>query len=131
MVGAGVKRRAERRLASRRLIKYDADWTFTQAMEHLPSERSRYRYFLWFHDRILASELRRHRAYFRDTSRAFGEDAFHAMWFKLFQEFRPMSAVEIGVYRGQTLTLWLLIARYLGIATDVWVVTPLSSLGDS
>jgi hypothetical protein len=44
--------------------------------------------------------LREPRHYFNQCRRGFGEDAFHAMWFLLFRQFRPVSFLEIGVYRG-------------------------------
>jgi hypothetical protein len=59
------------------------------------------RCFHHFHGR-LPKPLREHRAYFTQSGRGFGEDAFHTMWFLLFREFNPASFLEIGVYRGQT-----------------------------
>src|SRR6266480_6719652 len=47
-----------------------------------------------------------HRHYFEQESRGFGEAAFHSMWYVLFEKFKPENALEIGVYRGQTITLW-------------------------
>lgn len=32
-------------------------------------------------------------------------EAFHVMWFLLHREFKPRSFLEIGVYRGQVLSL--------------------------
>ncbi len=53
------------------------------------------------------------------------------MWFKLIDEYRPRTFCEIGVYRGQTLSLLTLIANCLGLKVDAWGVSPLSSAGDS
>src|SRR5688572_14414463 len=65
--------------------------------------------FRYFHSR-LPHELKAHRHYFTRRKRGFGEDAFHTMWFLLFREFRPEAFLEIGVYRGQALSLAALLA---------------------
>lgn len=90
-------------------------------------------YFHWVHrfDHSLPNEVREHRRYFSVEGRGFGEDAFHAMWFLLFKEFRPASALEIGVYRGQTITLWKLLSRILAFPCQVAAVSPFSPAGDS
>ena len=86
--------------------------------------------FRFFHQR-LPSELREHRAYFTQESRGFGEDAFHVMWFLLFREFQPKNFLEIGVFRGQTLSLAALLSRMNHRAADVCGISPFSSAGDS
>lgn len=73
----------------------------------------------------------RHREYFRSSRRGFGEDAFHSMWYLAFKQFRPVHCLEIGVYRGQTLTLWQLLSRQLGYTIHCAGVSPFSSAGDS
>src|ERR1700722_1085638 len=61
--------------------------------------------FRYFHQRLPA-EIREHRGYFlQDHRGCFSEDAMHVMWFMLFQEFKPRSFLEIGVYRGQCVNL--------------------------
>ncbi|HZF02481.1 MAG TPA: class I SAM-dependent methyltransferase [Methylomirabilota bacterium] len=84
-----------------------------------------------YFDRNLPDELRRHREYFTQNGRGFGEDAFHAMWFLLFREFHPESFLEIGVYRGQTLSLAALLARHFKLNCFVQGVSPFSSAGDA
>src|SRR5437763_8062454 len=61
----------------------------------------------------LPEELRAHRRYFQDPKnrRGFGENPFHVMWFLLFKEFRPSNFLEIGVFRGQTISLAALCAQ--------------------
>ena len=86
--------------------------------------------FRYFHRRLPAS-IQAHRRYFRRRKRGFGEDAFHTMWFLLIREFQPRSFLEIGVYRGQTLSLVALLAREYGIACEVCGISPFSSAGDS
>jgi len=86
--------------------------------------------FRYFHFR-LPIEVRAHRTYFEQDHRGFGEAAFHTMWFLLFQELRPREFLEIGVYRGQTLSLAALLQRRLGINGRVAGVSPFSAAGDS
>jgi Methyltransferase domain len=84
-----------------------------------------------FHGSDFPSQLKAHRAYFQAGSRGFGEDAFHVMWWMLFQKFRPSRFVEIGVYRGQTLSLASLLQRMLGIDGRVTGISPFSPAGDT
>jgi len=86
--------------------------------------------FRFFHQQ-LPPELREHRFYFTSERRGFGEDAFHVMWFLLFREFQPKNFLEIGVFRGQTLSLAALLARTNGFPCEVWGISPFSSAGDS
>jgi hypothetical protein len=63
--------------------------------------------------------------------RGFGEKAFHAMWYLLFDQYRFKNALEIGVYRGQTVTLWSLLSRHLGYHCDIHALSPFSKTTDS
>jgi hypothetical protein len=81
--------------------------------------------------RNLPEELRQHRKYFARDGRGFGEDAFHAMWFLLFREFRPKSFLGIGVFRGQSLSLAALPAREFKLDCLVQGVSPFSPAGDA
>ncbi len=86
------------------------------------------RYF----DRTLPEELRQHRHYFTQDRRGFyGEDAFHTMWWLLFREVRPASFLEIGIYRGQSLSLAALLARKFNLDCFVQGISPFSSAGDA
>jgi hypothetical protein len=76
-------------------------------------------------------ELRTHRDFFRQERRGFGEDAFHVMWWLLLSKSRPASFLEIGVYRGQILSLAALAARLEGYPCEVHGISPLSRAGDS
>jgi hypothetical protein len=53
------------------------------------------------------------------------------MWFLLVQEFRPVHCLEIGVYRGQALSLMALLQRRLGVAGTVTGISPFTSAGDA
>jgi hypothetical protein len=84
-----------------------------------------------FHGKGFPKILKQHRAYFLAERRGFGEDAFHVMWWMLFREKRPKRFLEIGVYRGQTLSLAALLQRILGIVGSVTGISPFSPAGDS
>jgi hypothetical protein len=88
------------------------------------------RCFHYFHTR-LPEPLREHRAYFETDGRGFGEKAFHVMWFLLFREFSPESFLEIGVFRGQTLSLAALLARRFQLNCFIQGISPFSSAGDA
>jgi len=75
--------------------------------------------------------IRAHRNYFKACQRGFGEDSFHIMWQALYQLFRPRSFLEIGVYRGQILSLVPLLARQERLGCSVCGVSPFSAAGDS
>ncbi len=88
------------------------------------------RCFHYFHNNLPA-DLRAHREYFTQQRRGFGEDAFHAMWFLLFREFRPQSFLEIGVFRGQSLSLASMLSRQFKSNCVIQGVSPFSTAGDS
>jgi hypothetical protein len=79
----------------------------------------------------LPPSIREHRNYFKQANRGFGEDAFHAMWYFLCREFKPSTFLEIGVYRGQVLSLISLLSRVLKFHCDVAGISPFLSAGDS
>jgi hypothetical protein len=95
------------------------------------SRTASYFYCDYYFSHFLPETIRRHRKYFSTDGRGFGEDAFHTMWFLLFQEFRPANALEIGVYRGQTITLWKLLAQHFAFECKVACISPFTSVGDS
>ena len=86
-----------------------------------------YKYF-YFH---LPFALIKHRIFFSTNSRGFGEDSFHSMWYLLFSEFKPKNCLEIGVYRGQIITLWLLISKQLKYDLNSAGLAPFVSGNDS
>ena len=88
------------------------------------------RCFHYFHTR-LPEPLREHRAYFETDGRGYGEKAFHVMWFLLFREFSPKSFLEIGVFRGQTLSLAALLARQFQPGCFTQGISPFSPAGDA
>ena len=75
--------------------------------------------------------FRDHRSYFTLERRGFGEDALHVQWWLLFQKFRPQKFLEIGVYRGQTLSLAALLQREFACEGIVAGISPFLPAGDS
>ena len=59
--------------------------------------------------------LRSRRSYFKQENRGFGEDSFHSYWLSLIETYKPLRLLEIGVYRGQIISLWALIAKKLNM----------------
>jgi predicted O-methyltransferase YrrM len=103
-----------------------ADWP-----QSLTDPTAFYIHCCHYFDHNLPEELRHHRAYFTQRRRGFGEDAFHTMWFLLFREFQPKSFLEIGVFRGQSLSLAALLAREFKLDCFVQGVSPFSLAGDA
>jgi len=93
---------------------------------------SSYEYFNYFYNFRLPKKYRRHREYFVQNQRGFGEDAFHAFWYVIFHHYNPHTCLEIGVYRGQVISLWNLLAEDLKIEScEIWGLSPLTQAGDN
>jgi hypothetical protein len=52
------------------------------------------------------------------------------MWVLIFKEFKPINILEIGVYRGQTLSLFTLLGLRYTNFLNVNGISPLTSAGD-
>jgi hypothetical protein len=111
--------------------RYAQDLTFTEAARRFPDRGELYRYMFHYFRYLAPAPLRAHRDWFSQESRGFGEDAFHAMWFTLLREFRPRRCLEIGIYRGQTISLWALIAELVGFDCELNGISPFSPAGDA
>jgi acyl carrier protein phosphodiesterase len=85
--------------------------------------------FRYFHQHF-PEELKEHRAYFGSNMRGFGEDALHVMWHLLFKEFKPQTFLEIGVFRGQVVSLATMLARMNKIPCRVVGISPFTGAGD-
>lgn len=121
-------RRSQKRLLARESITSCDPEDFSASLR---DPNSYYlRSFQDFH-RILPDKLRRHRGYFREDGRGFGEDAFHVMWWRLFNRFQPSSFLEIGVYWGQVISLISLLAKLEQRPCRVVGISPFSSEGDA
>jgi hypothetical protein len=72
--------------------------------------------------------LKQHRDFVEQHAFGFGDRAFHYMWYlvlrDLAERFGIVNALEIGVYKGQVLSLWALVARKLGIEVMITGVSP-------
>ena len=119
--------------ALRKVLAQEADFSALEDWERSLSAPTSY--YLdcvrHFHGPYFPEELKKHRRYFLQDQRGFGEDAFHVMWWILFRKLRPQHFLEIGVYRGQTISLAALLQRMLDIAGSVTGISPFSPAGDS
>ncbi len=86
-----------------------------------------YRYF----HRLLPVEIVKHKEYFRLNKRGFGEDAFHAMWYLLYNKYKFSNFLEIGVYRGQVMSLISHIANLENNSVSIVGISPFNKSGDS
>lgn len=109
---------------------YDYEHTLLSLKNSYKNRNEIYHYFHHYFWNKAPQWLKAHRAYFKENFRGFGEDAFHAMWYYIFKEYTPKKALEIGVYRGQTISLWGLISDRLDLDTDIKGISPFSSAGD-
>lgn len=109
------------------------DYFFETSLSQLINKYSRrndwYDYFDNHFENILGDALKRHRSYF-SSGRGFGEDAFHSMWYQIFKEYRPKEILEIGVFRGQTLSLFSMLGRLFEIDSNIFGISPLVSGND-
>jgi hypothetical protein len=129
----GIIRRGKARIQQRALLGQGAPGEISRSdwQQSLTDPTAFYqKCFRYFHTQ-LSTELREHRKYFTQERRGFGEDSFHVMWFLLFREFKPKNFLEIGVYRGQTVSLAALLQCQLGYEGRVIGISPFSSAGDS
>jgi len=111
--------------------KFNCELKFEEIKIKFKNNSSIYSYFHHFFWNIAPIWLREHREYFKKENRGFGEDAFHAMWYKIFEEFRPQTILEIGVYRGQTISLFSLLAMKFNIPSRLHAISPFTPAGDS
>ena len=119
-------------LMSSKYRNFESNLPIEEIMSRYPTERKRYEYFLWSYKNEIDKKFVQHRNYFKLDSRGFGEDAFHAMWVSLFASYPIRSALEIGVYRGQTISLWNLISLDSDpfAHNEYWGLSPLNNSGD-
>ena len=70
-----------------------------------------------------------HRRYVEKNKLGFGDAAFHAMWLRLLhsagRRFGNLRTMEIGVFKGQVISLWALIAKRWGIHVQISGISPL------
>ncbi|MFA6286230.1 MAG: class I SAM-dependent methyltransferase [Opitutaceae bacterium] len=75
--------------------------------------------------------LAAHRRHVDEHKLGYGDPAFHYMWFLLLQaaaeKFPKVRCLEIGVFKGQVVSLWSLLARELKLPVEIHALTPLAS----
>lgn len=73
--------------------------------------------------------LKEHRDFIEFNKLGFGERAFHSMWKMLLDQmlnqFVKPQVLEIGVYKGQIISLWALIAKERNAEIEITAITPL------
>jgi hypothetical protein len=111
--------------------KYDKFFSFSEAIKFYKNRNDIYMYFHHCYNHGLPKPLQEHREYIEKNEKGFGEPAFHTMWWKLIIEFKPKNCLEIGVYRGQVISLWTLISKLEKQDMRVSGISPFSSLSDS
>ena len=90
-----------------------------------------YQYHFWFYLNKIPKKFKNHRIYFKSNGRGYGEDAFHSMWYHIFKDFKPFNILEIGVFRGQTLSLFLMLSDFFNLKSSVYGISPLENVGDT
>lgn len=74
--------------------------------------------------------LAAHRRHIESSNLGFGDAAFHAMWLRLLaaaaERFGAVRALEIGVFKGQVVSLWSALGREHGFDVNISAITPLA-----
>jgi predicted O-methyltransferase YrrM len=74
--------------------------------------------------------LSAHRRHVEAHNLGFGDPAFHALWRGLLalahQRHGSVNALEIGVFKGQVISLWALIARHYSWPVRIHAISPLA-----
>ncbi len=75
--------------------------------------------------------LAEHRRHIEKHQLGFGDAAFHALWASLLaaasRRFGTVRALEIGVFKGQVISLWSLIARQHQLELKISAISPLAA----
>lgn len=74
--------------------------------------------------------LAAHRRYVENHKLGFGDPAFHALWLRLLESavrrFGHVRALEIGVFKGQVISLWSTLADARGLDLEISALSPLA-----
>ena len=111
--------------------RFGKELSISEIKRQFPLLNDQHFYFHHYFWNLSPEWLKQHREYFSQERRAFGEDAFHAMWYLIFKEFRPNKVLEIGIYRGSTLSLFSLLSQKFNLQTEVHGISPFSPAGDA
>jgi hypothetical protein len=126
-----LKKKMEYRRYSKLQENYNIEQSFSSVAQLFKNRNSLYAYFHHYYHHRCPKIVQDHCEYFKKEQRGFGEEAFHAMWWLLLLEYKPKQILEIGVYRGQVISLCSMISKYLHRPCEVHGISPFSSLGDS
>lgn len=126
-----ILRKFNYKISKRKINKFSKNLSFNEVQKINQRKNEQYSFFHHYFWNLSPDWLKAHRAYFSIENRSYGEDAFHAMWYFLFKEFKPKNILEIGVYRGSTLSLFSLLSVKFNLASKIHGISPFSSAGDS
>lgn len=127
---SNFERQLQKKWDSRYQKRYSQKYSLSEAISQYPDQNHLYAYMNHYFHHLCPKLIQEHRNFFAMNRRGFGEDTFHAMWWLLLQEFKPRNCLEIGVYRGQIISLWALIALDLGYSCEIHGISPFSNIGD-
>lgn len=71
-----------------------------------------------------------HRVFVENNNLGFGERPFHALWNEIISSMSDVSFLEIGVYKGQILSLVKYLCKLQNKNCDILGITPLNDTGD-
>ncbi len=111
--------------------RFNRELEISEIKKLFPDPNEAHQYFHHYFWHLAPGWLREHRSYFSKERRAFGEDAFHAMWYLIFKQMKPVKVLEIGVYRGSTLSLFSLLSEKFDIGSEIHGISPFTAAGDS
>lgn len=114
----------------RKQIELLKDQTFSEAACSFPDRNGLHAYMHHHFQHVCPLEVKEHRKYFKAKNRGYGEDAFHSMWYCLIREYRPNNCLEIGIYRGQVISLWALLSRHFNFDCKIHGISPFTPAGD-
>lgn len=110
--------------------KFEENIDINKVNELYSTRNLKYQYFHNYFWNLAPDWLKEHRKYFKKNKRGFGEDAFHVMWYFIFKEFRPRDVLEIGVYRGQAISLFALLSKKMDLKSEIHAISPFTAAGD-
>jgi hypothetical protein len=104
---------------------------FARVRDYTPTAEANDRLFAEYTARTWADpDLARHRRHVEANKLGFGDAAFHALWADLLaaahHRFGRVDALEIGVFKGQVISLWALLAKRHDWPVRIHAITPLA-----
>jgi hypothetical protein len=83
-----------------------------------------------FTEQVNATDfLKKHRDYVEEKQAGFGDRAFHFMWYLLLKDLKEnkqgIDCLEIGVFKGQVISLWALASQKIGLKANITGISPL------